>query len=88
MGLIFKVPAFIIYIVAGLWGFIICLGIVADALGFVGTVIAFVLFPVTFAAAPWYAALAYGNWFPLILVYGGGIGASVLYGIGAAIDKD
>jgi hypothetical protein len=88
MGTIFKVPAVVIYIVAGLWGFFVSLGIVIDAVGFIGGVIAFALFPVTLAFAPWYAALAHGNWFPLILVYGGGIIASVLYAVGAAIDKD
>ncbi len=88
MGTIFKVPAVVIYIVAGLWGFFVSLGIVTDALGFIGGVIAFALFPVALAFAPWYAALAHENWFPLLLVYGGGIVASVLYAIGAAIDKD
>lgn len=88
MGVIFKIPAFIIYLVAGLWGFFICLGIVVDHLGFIGGAIAFVFFPVTLAFAPWYEALANSNWFPVMLVYGGGIGASILYGIGSVIDKD
>lgn len=88
MGSIFKIPAFIIYFVAGLWGFFICLGIVVDELGFIGGAIAFLLAPVTLAFAPWYEALANSNWFPIMLVYGGGIGASILYGIGSAIDGD
>ena len=86
MGAIFKIPAFVIYVVAGLWGFFLCLGIVVQNLGFIGGAIAFVLFPVTLAFAPWYEALAHSNWFPLLLVYGGGIGASILYGIGSSID--
>lgn len=88
MGLIFKIPAFLIYFVAGIWGFFICLGIVVDQLGFIGGAVAFVIFPVTLTFAPVYAALADSNWFPLILIYGGGVGASVLYAIGAAIDRD
>ena len=88
MGIIFKVPAFIIYIFTGLWGLLVSLGIVTDALGFIGGLIAFVFFPVALVFAPWYAALAYQNWFPLLLVYGGMIGGSILYAIGAAIDKD
>jgi len=88
MGLIFKIPAFIIYFVAGLWGFFICLGIVIDHLGFIGGAIAFLLAPFTLVFAPSYEALANSNWFPFILVYGGGIGASILYGIGSFIDKD
>ncbi len=88
MGLIFKIPAFLIYSVAGIWGFFICLGIVVDQLGFIGGAVAFVIFPVTLTFAPVYAALADSHWFPLILIYGGGVGASVLYAIGAAIDRD
>jgi hypothetical protein len=88
MGYIFKIPAFIIYAIAGIWGFFICFGIVVDHTGFIGGVIAFGLAPVALAFAPWYEAIANGNWFPLILIYGGGIGASVLYWIGALIDGD
>ena len=53
MGTIFKVPAVIIYVVAGLWGFFVSLGIVTDELGFIGGAIAFVFFPVALAFAPW-----------------------------------
>ena len=88
MGAIFKIPAVIIYLVAGLWGFLISLGIVVDHLGFIGGVIAFFLAPATLALAPWYEALANSNWFPVMLVYGGGIGASILYAIGSAMDGD
>jgi hypothetical protein len=88
MGSIFKIPAGIIYVVGGLWGLFICLGIITDALGFIGGAIAFFLLPFTLYFAPWYAAIAKGNWFPLLLVYGSGIAAAILYAIGAAIDKD
>lgn len=88
MGLIFKVPGYIIYLVAGIWGMFISLGIVVDNVGFIGGMIAFILFPFTLAFAPLYAALADGNWFPLILIYGGGICATVLIAIGMFIDKD
>jgi hypothetical protein len=87
MGLIFKIPAGIIYFGGGLWGLFVCLGIVVDELGFIGGTIAFFLFPVTLYFAPWYAAIAQGNWFPVFLVYGSTIAALILYGIGAAIDK-
>ena len=88
MGAIFKIPAYIIYFVAGLWGFFICLGIVIDHLGFIGAVLAFFLAPITLGLAPWYEAIANSNWFPLLLVYGGGIAAAILHGIGSAIDGD
>jgi hypothetical protein len=52
MGAIFKIPALIIYLAAGLWGFFLRLGIVVQNLGFIGGAIALVLFPVTLAFAP------------------------------------
>lgn len=88
MGAIFKLPAYVVYFVGGIWGFFISLGIVVDNLGFVGGAIAFFLAPITLAFAPLYDALANSNWFPLTLVYGGGICAFVLMAIGAAIDGD
>lgn len=88
MGLIFKIPAFIIYAVAGLWGFVISLGIIVDNLGFIGGMIAFLLAPVALAFAPWYEGLANSNWFPLMLVYGGCIGATILFMVGSVIDSD
>lgn len=88
MGAVFKVPAVVIFLVVALWGFFVSMGIVTDHLGFLGGLIAFIFFPVTLGVAPWYAAIAESNWFPLLLVYGGGITASILFAIGAAIDKD
>lgn len=87
MGAIFKVPAMIIYTLGGLWGFFICLGIVDDALGLIGTVIAFFLFPVTIYLAPWYAGFFKGNWFPILVVYGSSILAFALYFIGSLFDE-
>lgn len=86
MGIVFKVPGYIIYAVAGLWGFFISLGIIVDHLGFIGGVIAFFVAPFTLAFAPWYEAIANSNWFPVLLTYGGGIVATIFVGIGSAID--
>ncbi len=44
MGLLFKIPAFVLYAVAGLWGFLVCMNIIVDQFGFIGGVIAFVVF--------------------------------------------
>jgi len=88
MGLIFKIPGGIVCVVAGLWGLFISMGIVTDHLGFIGGTISFFLFPVTLAFAPWYEAIAHSNWFPVLLVYGGGIGSTILFAIGSAIDGD
>ena len=88
MGIIFKAPAYLIWCVAGLWGFFICFGIVQNTLGTVVAVISIFLAPFLLTLAPWYAGFALGEWFPLMLVYGGGIGATILFAIGAAIDGD
>lgn len=88
MGSIFKIPGYLIYFIGGLWGFAICLGIVANKLGTILAVISLFFFPVTLVVAPFYAGFANGNWLPLALVYGSGILGTVLVAIGSAIDKD
>lgn len=88
MGVIFKGLAIIIYTVAGLWGLAISLGIISDHFGFIGGIIAFFIAPVTLSIAPWYEGIANSNWFPLILIYGGGIAGYILYTVGSAIDGD
>jgi len=40
-----------------------------------------ILGPVTFVAAPLYAGSAWGDWFPFVLNYGGGIVAAILIDI-------
>lgn len=86
MGTLFKIPGILLFIVSGVWGFFISMGIVVDNLGFLGGAIAFMIFPATMAFAPLYEGLANSNWFPVLLVYGGMVGAMVLNGIGEAID--
>jgi len=87
-GGIFKIMGGITFAILGLWGLIIELSIVNQAAGFWGVVIGFFILPITFVAAPWYALVAWGNWFPLLIVYGGGIAAAVLFGIGSLIAGD
>lgn len=88
MGVLFKIVGYVVFWIAGLWGFFLSLGIVVDHLGFLGGAIAFFLAPFTLVFAPWYEAIANSNWFPLILVYGGGICAAILIGVGTAIDGE
>lgn len=73
----------LVWVVGGLWGFVLCLAIVEEVLGFFGVVLGFVFFPVLFIAAPWYALVAWGNAFPLVVCYGGGIGGPLLFGLGS-----
>jgi len=88
MGSIFKVPAMIVYFVGGIWGLIICLGIVYAKLGFFGVLAGLVLFPAVLYLAPWYVAIADHNWYPVLVVYGTGIGAFLLMAIGSMLDRD
>jgi hypothetical protein len=71
--------------VLGLWAFVLELTIVNTVVGFWGVVVAFVIAPVTSAAAPWYAGVAWGNWFPLVIGYGGPMAGVLLYGLGSLI---
>lgn len=78
----------LVWVVAGIWGFFLCLGIISDAAGFWGIVAGLFLGPITFVAAPLYAGFEHGNWFPLILNYGGSLVAMALIGIGSLVSGD
>lgn len=88
MGAIFKVPGYIVYSLGGLWGLFICLAIVKAKLGIIGLIVGLFLFPVVLYLAPWYVGFADGNWMPVMVVYGSGIAAMILIGIGSAFDKN
>jgi hypothetical protein len=87
MAALFKIPAMFIYFVGGLWGLAVSLGIVYHGLGLIGTILGLLVFPLVLYLAPWYAGFAQGNWFPVVLVYGSGIVAMILFVIGSAFDK-
>jgi hypothetical protein len=76
---------YLVLIIAGIWGFWIELVIVHEAAGFWGMVIAFSILPLTYIAVPFYALIANGNWFPLALVYGGGLIGAAIFGTGQLI---
>jgi hypothetical protein len=88
IGNIFKILGGIAFAIFGFWGFILELKIIGQVAGFWGFVIGLFVAPITFIAAPWYAGLVLGNWFPLLIGYGGGIVALILFGIGSAISRD
>ena len=88
LGKLIMVGGGIVFVITGFWGFFLCLVIISKAAGFWGIVAALFLGPVTFAAAPLYAGFAWGDWFPLLLNYGGAITATVLFVIGRAISGD
>lgn len=76
---------YLIWTIAGFWGFCIELSIVHEIAGFWGIVIAFSILPVTLFAAPFYALIVNGDWFPLALIYGGGFIGAIICGIGLSI---
>lgn len=88
IGGFFNILGVIAFVVFGLWGFIIELSIINYIAGFWGVVIGFMILPATLIATPWYALIAWGNWFPLLIVYGGWIIGMALFGIGSAISGD
>jgi len=88
VGGLLKVIGMLLFAICGIWGFFLCIGIISKAAGFWGVVGALILGPITFAAAPLYAGFAWGDWFPFILNYGGGVAAMVLFAIGSAFAKD
>ena len=88
IGGIFKIIAMVSYFIFGIWGLIVSVAIVNYTAGFWGVVIEFFIFPVTLIAAPWYALVEFGTWYPLVVIYGGGIFSSLFFCIGTLIAWD
>ena len=63
----------VLYCLLGIVSLVVNLMVVNDALGwgFLGIVLALLIFPVTILAAPFYALIAWGNPVPLVLTFGG-----------------
>jgi putative effector of murein hydrolase LrgA (UPF0299 family) len=88
MGLIFSMLGGVVGLIGGIWGLIVCLGIISSKAGTLAAIFAFFVLPVTLSIAPWYVAIVENNWFPVLLIYGSGIGAALLYQFGALIDGE
>ena len=88
MGKIFKGPGYLIFIICGIWGLFICFGIVQNITGTLFAFLSLFLFPLVATLAPLYEGVVNGNWFPLLLIYGGGILSMTLIAIGSKIDGD
>ena len=88
LGTLFKIIGGIIFAIAGIWGMILCFKIIIYAAGFWGLVVGLFILPITFVAAPIYAGLAWGVWFPLVLNYGGGLIPAIFYGIGSKLKNE
>ena len=76
-----KALAILIYFGAGIISLFWSLAVIVDNLGFIGGTIAFFVFPVTIIFAPFYVGFSTGNWTLLVITYGGGIVASLIFGM-------
>ncbi len=85
---VFKIAGVIIFAIAGIWGFLLCLKILFIEMGLLGGIIALMLAPVTAVAVPLYAGFVFNYWFPLALMYGGGASGLVLMVIGNALSSE
>ena len=77
----------VIYLVAGLWGLILTIPVLFEQIGFLGGLLVLVLCPVTLVAVPLYEGFVNSNWFPLVVIYGGGIAGVILSSIGSSESK-
>jgi uncharacterized membrane protein len=63
----------LIYLISGIWGLFICFTVVKDVFGPIIAFLGLIFFPFILALAPWYAALANHDFYPLLIVYGGAL---------------
>ena len=71
----------LIYVITIFYGLFICFDVVKEVFGPVITFIGLIFFPFILTIAPWYAAFANHDFYPLLIVYGGGILGSLFFGI-------
>jgi hypothetical protein len=88
MGPIFSIFGAVVGLIGGIWGLIVCLGIISSKVGALAAILALILLPATLTIAPWYVAIVENNWFPVLLVYGSGIGAILLHQFGVLISGE
>jgi len=81
LGTLSLIIAILIYVVGGIFTLIICLTIVRAVFGQVVSYLSLLVFPALLVLAPWYAFLAWGNYHPLVVVYGIWIIASIFYSL-------
>lgn len=84
---IFLVLAWIGIVIFGIWDLRITYAIVNEVAGPIVAYISFLIAPIIFVLAPWYALIAWGDWHPLVIIYGGGVLVTLLFlASGAKID--
>ena len=61
----------LIYVITAFWGLFICFDVVKEVFGPIIAFLGLIFFPFILTLAPWYAALANHDFYPLMIVYGG-----------------
>jgi len=84
---ILKITAILLFLFAGLYGLMLCFSIVQQIFGTFVAYLSIVLLPFLLGLAPWYALFANGDFIPLLVVYGGGIPATILYLLSEKFEK-
>jgi hypothetical protein len=87
MGAILSMLGLLTYVVVGLLGLIMCVGILLNAGGPILAIVGFFLFPIAMAVAPWIPVVTAGNWTAVLVIYGGGLLGVVLNGVGGALES-
>ena len=63
----------LIYVITVFLGLFICFAVVKEVFGPIIAFLGLIFFPFILALAPWYAALANHDFYPLLIVYGGAL---------------
>jgi uncharacterized membrane protein len=77
----FFLVGILIYVITAFYGLFICFDVVKEVFGPIIAFLGLIFFPFILTLAPWYAALANHDFYPLLIVYGGGILGSLCFGI-------
>ena len=71
----------LIYVITAFYGLFICFDVMKEVFGPIIAFLGLIFFPFILTLAPWYAALANHDFYPLLIVYGGAILGSLCFGI-------
>jgi uncharacterized membrane protein len=77
----FFLVGILIYVITAFYGLFICFDVVKEVFGPIIAFLGLIFFPFILTLAPWYAALANHDFYPLLIVYGGVILGSLCFGI-------
>lgn len=88
MGKILIILSYIVYVVTGLIGLILCLGYLMDYWGTFWTVVSFFVFPIALYVTPLIALFKDGDWTLLLINYGGALVFGLLMLFGRMLSKE